>query len=135
MPKNNYSSFTLDTSECTYYATTCWKLISIICTFSRFMHQIYPIYLCSRMQQVRVGVAALYMCMSQSLHSKRCEYSYQSSICSKTVIIKCVEILGFEPRASYMQSKRSTAELHPLTIYFCREHRKSLLIIVLMLIS
>ena len=29
--------------------------------------------------------------------------------------IKCkyLEMLGFEPRASYMQSKRSTAELHP----------------------
>ena len=28
-----------------------------------------------------------------------------------------LEVLGIEPRASYMQSMRSTTELHPLTGY------------------
>ncbi len=29
------------------------------------------------------------------------------------VIEQCLEMLGFEPRTSYMQSMRSTTELHP----------------------
>ena len=29
-----------------------------------------------------------------------------------------MEMRGFEPRTSYMQSKRSTTELHPLIIYW-----------------
>ncbi len=45
------------------------------------------------------------------------------SFCMK-VIEQCLEMLGIEPRTSYMQSRRSTTELHPFKkkspFCFCR---------------